>query len=61
MCNKKLMNSKEEENWVTFPAKVERKFRIWIPRYVREIMKIDEGDYVEIKIRKIKKHVGLRI
>ena len=55
------MNSKEEENWVTFPAKVERKFRIWIPRYVREIMKIDEGDYVEIKIRKIKKHVGLRI
>jgi len=50
----------EEDNWIIFPAKIEQKFRIWIPRYVREILNLQEGEYVEIAIRRLKKHAALR-
>ncbi|MEM2163712.1 MAG: hypothetical protein QW521_02245 [Desulfurococcaceae archaeon] len=37
----------------TFTGKVERNNRIWIPRAVREMLKLYEGCYVEVKIRRI--------
>jgi AbrB family looped-hinge helix DNA binding protein len=55
------MSNEEKEEWIRFPAKVEKKFRIWIPRYVREILQLYEGDYVEISIRKLKKRGLLRV
>jgi AbrB family looped-hinge helix DNA binding protein len=49
------------EDWSPiFTSKVERKYRIWIPRTIREIMMISEGDYVEVQIRKVKRHGILR-
>jgi AbrB family looped-hinge helix DNA binding protein len=52
---------REGEEWSpTFTARVERKYRIWIPRTVRELMDVEEGDYVEVKIRVVKRTGILR-
>jgi len=52
---------REGEEWSpTFTARVERKYRIWIPRTVRELMDVEEGDYVEVKIRVVKRAGILR-
>lgn len=39
----------------TFVAKVESHNRIWIPKLVREMLNIEKGDYVEVKIRVLRK------
>ncbi len=39
---------------VTFTARVEKRFRVFIPRAVREALDIQEGDYVEVVIRKVR-------
>jgi bifunctional DNA-binding transcriptional regulator/antitoxin component of YhaV-PrlF toxin-antitoxin module len=38
----------------SFVARVQKEFRIQIPEALRFIMAIAEGDYVEVKIRKVK-------
>lgn len=49
------------EDWSpTFTCQVQRKHRIWIPKTIRTLMKIDEGDYIEVKIRVIKREGLLR-
>jgi AbrB family looped-hinge helix DNA binding protein len=56
-----VREEREEEEWSpTFTARVERKYRIWIPRTVRELMDVEEGDYVEVKIRVVKRRGILR-
>lgn len=40
------------ENWSpTFTARIEKKYRIWIPKVIRELLDIREGDIVEVRIR----------
>jgi bifunctional DNA-binding transcriptional regulator/antitoxin component of YhaV-PrlF toxin-antitoxin module len=52
---------REGEEWSpTFTARVEKKYRIWISRIVRELMDVKEGDYVEVKIRVVKRSGILR-
>jgi len=46
---------------VSFVAKVEKGFRVRIPRNVRDVLDIEEGDYVQISIRKIKSSKKLSI
>ncbi|MEM1524816.1 MAG: hypothetical protein QXW83_00170 [Nitrososphaerales archaeon] len=41
----------EDNNWVSFVARIERKRRIWIPRAVWDLLKLSEGDIVEVKIK----------
>jgi AbrB family looped-hinge helix DNA binding protein len=56
-----VREEREGEEWSpTFTARVERKYRIWIPRTVRELMDLEEGDYVEVKIRVVKRRGILR-
>jgi len=52
--------SESESEWVIFPSKVERKYRIWIPRHVREVLQLKEGDYLEVAVRRLKKYGILR-
>lgn len=41
-----------EENWSPiFTARIEKKNRIWVPKVIRELMEIEEGDVVEVKIK----------
>ncbi|MEM1865978.1 MAG: AbrB/MazE/SpoVT family DNA-binding domain-containing protein [Ignisphaera sp.] len=50
-----------EEEWSsTFTAKVETKYRIWIPRVIRQMLDLNEGDIVEVKIRVVKRRGILR-
>ena len=52
---------REGEEWSpTFTARVEKKYRVWIPRTIRELMDVEEGDYVEVKIRVVKRTGILR-
>ena len=52
---------REGEEWSpTFTARVEKKYRVWIPRTIRELMDVEEGDYVEVKIRVVKRSGILR-
>jgi AbrB family looped-hinge helix DNA binding protein len=44
--------SQEEEK--SFVARVQKEFRIQIPEPLRTLMGINEGDLVEVKIRKAK-------
>jgi len=39
---------------VDFKTKVEKRGRITIPAYVRELYEIDEGDFIAVKVEKIK-------
>jgi len=39
---------------LSFIAKVEKKYRIFIPKQVRDVLEIDEGDYVQVFIRKVR-------
>lgn len=49
------------EDWSpVFTSRVERKYRIWIPRVVRELLNLKEGDIVEVKIRVVQKRGILR-
>ncbi len=51
----------EEEGWSpTFTARVETRNRIWIPRVVRELLDLKEGDIVEVKMRVVKRAGVLR-
>jgi len=45
----------DDEKPITFVAKVEKKYRIFIPRAVREVLEIVEGDYVEVIIKRVKR------
>jgi bifunctional DNA-binding transcriptional regulator/antitoxin component of YhaV-PrlF toxin-antitoxin module len=45
----------EEENWSPiFTAMVERGYRIVIPSTIRKILRVEEGDVLEVKVRKVK-------
>ena len=44
----------EEASSVAFVARVEKGFRVRIPRNVRDVLGLEEGDYVQINIRKIR-------
>jgi AbrB family looped-hinge helix DNA binding protein len=39
---------------VSFIARVEKRYRIFIPKSVREVLDINEGDYVQVFIRKVR-------
>jgi AbrB family looped-hinge helix DNA binding protein len=39
----------------TFIARVEKGFRVFIPRAAREVLELQEGDYVEVQIRRVRK------
>lgn len=39
---------------LNFVARIERGFRVFIPRAVREVLELEEGDYVEITIRRVR-------
>jgi AbrB family looped-hinge helix DNA binding protein len=46
----------EEGEWSpTFTSMVERKYRIVIPAVIRKVLQIEEGDVVEVRIRKVGK------
>jgi len=46
----------EEGEWSpTFTAMVERKHRIVIPSVVRRLLQLEEGDVVEVRVRKVGK------
>ncbi|MEM1672360.1 MAG: AbrB/MazE/SpoVT family DNA-binding domain-containing protein [Archaeoglobaceae archaeon] len=50
-----------EEEWSpTFTAKVETKYRLWIPRVIRSMLDLKEGDIVEVRIRVAKRRGILR-
>jgi len=52
---------KEQEDWSpVFTARVERKSRIWLPRAIRELLNINEGDYLEVKVRVVTRKGLLR-
>jgi AbrB family looped-hinge helix DNA binding protein len=51
----------EEEGWSpVFTCRVEKKYRIWIPRTIRQLLNLYEGDYVEVKIRVVERKGLLR-
>jgi len=45
----------EESPPISFVARVEKRYRIFIPKTVREVLEIDEGDYVEVVIKRVKR------
>jgi AbrB family looped-hinge helix DNA binding protein len=47
--------SKEDTYVTSFVARVERGYRIFIPRAVREVLEIEEGDFVEVQIKWVRK------
>lgn len=50
-----------EENWSPmFTAKVDRAWKIWVPRAVRDFLMLDKGDFVEVKVRLVKKGYAKR-
>jgi len=50
-----------EEEWSPiFTCQIEKKFRIWIPKTVRLLMDLREGDYVEVRLRIVKRKGLLR-
>jgi len=50
-----------EEEWSPiFTCRIEKKFRIWIPKTIREYLNVREGDYVEVKLRVVKRRGLLR-
>lgn len=51
----------EKDDWSpVFTAIFEKRGRIWIPKTIREYLGISEGDYVEVKIRLVKRKGLLR-
>ena len=49
------------EEWSpVFTARVEKRYRIWIPRVIRDELGVEEGDIVEVKIRVVKRKGVLR-
>jgi AbrB family looped-hinge helix DNA binding protein len=46
---------------LNFVARVEKGFRVFIPRAVREVLGLEEGDYVEITIKKVKEGGGRKL
>ena len=44
----------KSDNFVAFVAKIEKRYRIFIPKRVREVLELEEGDYVQVKIRRVK-------
>lgn len=50
----------EDQEWVIFPSRVEKKWRVWIPRHVRELLNLREGDYLEVAVRRLKRYGLLR-
>lgn len=42
------------EDWSpTFTAMIERKYRIVIPAVLRKVMELNEGDLIEVRIRRV--------
>jgi len=51
----------ENEEWSpTFTCQIEKRYRIWIPRAIRLLMELREGDYVEVKLRVVRRKGILR-
>jgi AbrB family looped-hinge helix DNA binding protein len=49
------------EDWgPTFTAKVDKAWKIWLPKAVRECLDVKKGDYVEVKIRLARRSVAGR-
>ncbi len=43
-----------------FTAKVDRAWKVWVPKAVREMLSLEKGDYVEVRIRIAKKAFAKR-
>lgn len=44
------------EEWSsTFTAKVDKAWKIWVPKVVRELLNLEKGDYVEVRIRRVQR------
>jgi bifunctional DNA-binding transcriptional regulator/antitoxin component of YhaV-PrlF toxin-antitoxin module len=43
-----------------FTAKVDKAWKIWVPKAVRELLSLDRGDYVEARIRVVKRSYARR-
>jgi len=43
----------QDEDFMTFSAKVQKIHRIIVPRPIRERLGIDVGDYIEVKVKKL--------
>jgi len=50
----------EREEYVTYTAQVQAGNRIYVPSTVRKLLNIREGDYVEVKIKVVRKALMLR-
>jgi len=45
-----------EENWSpTFTAKVDKAWKLWLPKAVRDFSDLRKGDFVEVRIRVVKR------
>jgi len=55
-----VIKLRNEPEYLTFIARIQTQNRVWIPKRVREVLDLNEGDYVEVKIRKIEKMKPLR-
>lgn len=50
--NWKLEGLNLSEDWSsTFTAKVDKAWKIWVPKAVRDLLSLEKGDYVEVRIR----------
>lgn len=44
------------EKWITFRAKISMGGRITIRKTIRESENLEQGDYIDVKIKKVKKN-----
>lgn len=58
--DKKIGVETEAEGEAVFTAKVDKAWKIWVPKAVRELLGLDKGDYVEARIRVVKRSYARR-
>jgi bifunctional DNA-binding transcriptional regulator/antitoxin component of YhaV-PrlF toxin-antitoxin module len=51
---------RKTEAEAVFTAKVDKAWKIWVPKAVRELLSLDRGDYVEARIRVVKRSYAKR-